>query len=209
MKPWDALKSRMRIAPPPARDETFQTLERPPEPLPRRVKTGRTEQFNVRVKAGFKKRVELLAADNKETLGGMLEEMLKAFESGASKPSRDVPVAEARASRTRQLRLWANDAVFEAVGKVAAERRLSVSALFEDLLAHEVLRLDPQGTRFGVFSSNEKDSEDNSFGMPPCSTIKTTKKDFARRSRRSTAFSSTSATPRRKPHSASASTTRR
>ena len=31
-------------------------------PAARRVKTGRTEQFNVRVKAGFKQRVEDLAA---------------------------------------------------------------------------------------------------------------------------------------------------
>ena len=158
MKAFDAIKTRMRIGTPPSRQETFATLERPTEPAPRRIKTGRTEQLNLRVTASFKKRAEQLAVEHKETLGGMLEEMLKAFESGASKPSRDVPVAEARASRTRQLRLWANDAVFEAVGKVAAERRMSVSALFEDLLAHEVLRLDPQGTRFGVFSSNDKDS---------------------------------------------------
>jgi hypothetical protein len=72
-------------------------------------------------------------------LGALLEEMLKAFESCASEPRHGVPVAEARAGRTRQLRLWASDGVFEAVGKVTAERRMSVSALFEDLLAHEAL----------------------------------------------------------------------
>jgi hypothetical protein len=150
MKPLDALKNGMRIGAPPSRQQTFDTLERPAEPLQRRIKTGRTEQFNIRVRAGFKKRVEDLAAAEKETLGGMLEAMLAAYESGAFEPQRGVPVAEARASRTRQLRLWANDAVFEAIGKVAAERRMSVSALFEDLLAHEVLRLDPQGSKFGV-----------------------------------------------------------
>jgi hypothetical protein len=150
MKPMDALKNRLRIGAPPSREQTYHTLERPAEPVSRRVKTGRTEQFNVRVRAGFKKRVEDLAAAEKETLGGILEAMLAAYESGASGPQRGVPVAEARARRTRQLGLWANDAVFEAVGKVAAERRMSVSALFEDLLAHEVLRLDPQGTKFGV-----------------------------------------------------------
>ena len=37
-----------------------------------------------------------------------------------------------------------------AVGKVAAERRMCVSALFEDLLAREVARLDPHGGKFGV-----------------------------------------------------------
>ena len=149
MKPLDALRNRLRIGTPPSREETFQTLERPSEP-PRRVKTGRTEQLNVRVTTDFKKRVEKLAVDHRETIGGLLEEALKAFESGASQPERGVPVAEARAGRTRQLRLWANDAVFDAVGKVARERGMSVSALFEDLLAHEVRRLDPAGTRLGV-----------------------------------------------------------
>lgn len=150
MKALDAIKTRMRIGTPPSREETFQTLERPAEPLSRRVKTGRTEQFNLRVTTKFKKRVEQLATDNKETLGGILEEMLKAYESGASKPQRDVPLPEARAGRTRQLRLWVSDSVFDAVGKIAAERSMSVSALFEDLLAHEAVQLDPKGTHFGV-----------------------------------------------------------
>jgi hypothetical protein len=120
-------------------------LERQTEPA-RRLKTGRTEQFNVRVTPGFKRRVEQLAADNRHTIGGLLEEMLKAFESGASQPGHGVPLAEARAARTRQLRIWASEAVYEAMGKVAAER----GTLFEDLLAREVQRLDPHGTRLGV-----------------------------------------------------------
>jgi hypothetical protein len=150
MKAFQALRSRMRIGAPPSAAHTFQTLQRPTEPRARRVKTGRTEQFNVRVRAGFKQRIEELAAAEKETLGGMLEAMLAAYESGAAEPQRGVPVAEARAGRTRPLRLWATDEVFEAVGKVAAERRLSVSALVEDLLAREVGHLDPGGHRFGL-----------------------------------------------------------
>jgi len=150
IKAFDALRSRIGIGAPPSRGETFQTLERPADPRQRRVRTGRTEQFNVRVSAGFKQRVEDLAAAEKETLGGMLEEMLAAYESGAAQPERGVPVAEARAGRTRPLRLWATGEVFDAIGKVAAERKLSVSGLIEDLLAREVGRLDPGGHRFGL-----------------------------------------------------------
>jgi len=149
MKPFDSLRRGPRIGKPPAPQETFQTLERPPE-FQRRVKTGRTEQLNVRVTGAFKKRIEQLAADNRYTIGGLLEEMLKVFESGASQPERGVPLADARAGRARQLRLWATDAVFDKIGKIAAERGMSVSALIEDLLAHEAARLDPQGTRLGI-----------------------------------------------------------
>jgi hypothetical protein len=144
------LNKRLQHARPPSRQDTCNTLDRPAETAQRRVRTGRTEQFNVRVKAGFKQRVEELADQEKETLGSMLEAMLAAYESGASAPERGIPVAEARAGRTRVLRLWATDQVFDAIGKVAAERKLSVSGLIEDLLAREVQRLDPHGGRFGV-----------------------------------------------------------
>jgi hypothetical protein len=40
--------------------------------------------------------------------------------------------------------------VFDAVGKVAADRCMSDSALIEDLLAREVARLDPHGGKFRV-----------------------------------------------------------
>jgi hypothetical protein len=150
MSAFDALRNRLRTGLPPARTETFQTLARPAEPQPRRVKTGRTEQFNVRVKTGFKARVEELAAAEKETLGAFLESLLAAYESGAGMPERAIPMAEARAGRTRPLRLWATDEVFSAIGKVAAERKLTVSGLIEDLLAREVTRLDPHGDKFGV-----------------------------------------------------------
>jgi len=144
------LRSRPSIGAPPSRDETFETLERPAGLAARRVKTGRTEQFNVRVKAGFKQRVEDLATAEKETLGSLLESMLAAYESGAATSERGVPAAEARAGRVRPLRLWATDEVFGAIGKVAAERKLSISGLLEDLLASEIARLDPHGGKFGV-----------------------------------------------------------
>jgi hypothetical protein len=150
MKAFDALKNRIRIGTPPSREQTFDTTGRPADSVSRRVKTGRTEQLNVRVTAAFKKRVDQLAAERRHTIGGILEEMLKSFESGASEPQHGVPLPEARAGRTRQLRMWATDAVFEKIGKIAAERGMSVSALIEDLLAYEAARLDPQGTRLGI-----------------------------------------------------------
>ncbi len=148
MSHFDAI--RRRIAAPPARRETFQTLAKPAQLPQRRVRTGRTEQFNVRVSAGFKQGVEQLAAHDKETLGGILEAMLAAYESGAGAPAQGAPPGEASAGRARALRLWATDAVFIAIGKVAAERKLSVSGLIEDLLAREIARLDPHGGKFGV-----------------------------------------------------------
>jgi hypothetical protein len=150
MGAFDRLHNRTQIGTPPSRNETFRTLDRPAVPHVRRTRTGRTEQFNVRVKAGFKQRVDEIAAQEKETLGGMLEAMLAAYESGATAPERGVPVAEARFGRTKALRLWATDEVFKAIGQVAAQRKLSVSGLIEDLLAREVARLDPHGGKFGV-----------------------------------------------------------
>ena len=61
-----------------------------------------------------------------------------------------VPAAEARAGRTRELRVFASDEVFMTVGRVAAELDMPVSALIEHLLAREVGRLDPHGGKFGV-----------------------------------------------------------
>jgi hypothetical protein len=137
-----------RIPAPPTRQETFDTLQRPA--ATRRVRTGRTDQLNVRVKPGFKQRLDDLAAAGKHTLGSLLEAMLAAYETAVGVPEHGVPIAEARAGRTRSVRLWANDAVFNAVGQIAAERKLSISGLFEDMLAREVTRLDPHGGKFGV-----------------------------------------------------------
>ena len=150
MSAFDALRNRLRPALPPARADTFQTLARPAEPLKKRVKTGRTEQFNVRVKTGFKARVDELAANEGETLGAFVEKLLALYESGAGARAQGVPLGEARAGRIRPIHLWATEDVFNAIGKVAAERKLSVSGLFEDLLAREVARLDPHGGKFGV-----------------------------------------------------------
>ena len=151
MGAFDTLHKRARIGTPPSRHDTYQTLERSADRGPRRVRTGRTEQFNVRVKAGFKQRVEDLAAREKETLGSMLEALLAAYEAGGAAPDiHAVPIAEARAGRHRALRSWATEEVFNAIGKVAAERKLTVSGLIEDLLAREIARLDPHGGRFGV-----------------------------------------------------------
>jgi hypothetical protein len=150
MSAFDTLRNRLRGAVPPARTDTFQTLARPADGRKKRVKTGRTEQFNVRVKAGFKTRVEDLAASEGDTLGAFVEKMLAIYESGAGAPRQGVPLGEARAGRTRPLHLWASDDVFSAIGKVAAERDLTVSGLVEDMLAREVARLDPHGGKFGV-----------------------------------------------------------
>jgi hypothetical protein len=138
------------INPPPRRDQTFGTTDRPPEGKRRRVKTGRTEQFNIRVKAGFKERVEELAQRDKETIGSLLEAMLAAYEAGRAANDNSVPAAEARDGRTRLVRIWANDAVFDVIGTVAAALKISVSALIEDMLAKKIKELDPTCERFGV-----------------------------------------------------------
>ena len=60
-------------------------------------------------------------------------------------------MAERRAGRDHELKIWASEFVYKAAPKVAAERQLSLSELFEELLAHEVHKLDPHGGKFGVF----------------------------------------------------------
>jgi hypothetical protein len=149
MKGFSSLRTRTQVGKPPAPDDTFQTLERPIGE--RRRKTGRTAQFNVRVKSEFKQRVEGHAAREERTLGGLLEAMLATYEtSGAGLAAGAVPTIEAKAGRTRELRAWASQDVFDTIGRVATERRMSISALIEDLLAREVQRLDPGGAKFGV-----------------------------------------------------------
>ena len=136
--------SRLRA---PGHEDTFQTLARLPR---KRVKTGRTEQFNVRVKVGFKTRLEDLAANEDLTLGAFVETMLILYESGAHAAPALIPVGEARAGRTHVLQAFATEEVYHAIGKVAAAHQLSVSGLIEDLLAREIARLDPHGGKFGV-----------------------------------------------------------
>jgi hypothetical protein len=153
MKSLLALRARVRgVGVPPEREDTFETLERPHGQRAREVRTGRTEQFNSRVAAGFGKRVRRLAKGERATLGEMLEAMMAAFEAqGGSLDRGMVPIAETRAGRTREMRFFASEFVYLAIGKVAAEREMSVSALLEELLAHEVHRLDPHGGKFGVY----------------------------------------------------------
>jgi hypothetical protein len=80
----------------------------------------------------------------------VLEDMFALYKAKGGQVPGAVPAAEARTGRTHELRIFASEAVFMAAGRVAGELGMSVSALFEDLLAREVHRLDPQGGKFGV-----------------------------------------------------------
>lgn len=136
---------------PPSRNQTFGALNRRSQRMPE-ARTGRTEQFNTRVGVGFGDRVRRLAEGERATLGQMLEAMLAEFEAaGASVDRGAAPIAERREGRTKQMIFWGSEFVHLAIGKVAAERGMSVSALIEDLLGHEVQRLDPHGGKFGVY----------------------------------------------------------
>lgn len=85
------------------------------------------------------------------SVGSLFEAMLAAYEaSGGGLASGAMPAAEASAGRTREFRAWASQPVFDIIGEVAADRHMSVSGLIENLLAREVARLDPDGSRFGV-----------------------------------------------------------
>jgi hypothetical protein len=125
-------------------------LDRPAGNGGRRKKSGRTKQVNFRIRPGFKEQVEEVAQGEGRTMGALLEDMLAVYKAKGNLPPGAVPAVEARAGRTRELRLFASDDVFNAVGRVAAERGMSVSALFEEVLAREVERLDPHGGKFGV-----------------------------------------------------------
>jgi hypothetical protein len=136
---------------PPRPQDIFNTLDRPPpEEGPRRPKSGRTEQFNVRVRPGFRLRVEAIARRLESTLGAALDAMLENFELNATLDPNSIPHAEACAGRTQKVTFWAREPFARVMGRVAAERSLSVSELLEDLLAKEIRRLDPPGKKFGV-----------------------------------------------------------
>jgi hypothetical protein len=148
MKPFEPFR---RIGPPPPRADTQGTLDKPPATQGRRKRSGRTEQFNSRVRPGFKARVEGIAEREERTIGAVLEDMLAAYEAaGGTLAAGAVPAAEARAGRTREVRVWCTPSVFQAVPKLAAERGVVVPELIEDLVAREVERLDPHGGKFGV-----------------------------------------------------------
>jgi hypothetical protein len=153
MNSFKELRLRTRsVVQPPRADETFETLDRGEAERARKAKSGRSEQLNTRVAAWFPERIKRLAKRERATQGELLEAMLTAFEAaGAALEANVAPVAERRAGRERELKLWASELVYTAAPKVAAARELSLSELFEELLAREVQRLDPHGGKFGVF----------------------------------------------------------
>ena len=158
MNSFKALKERtLGLVLPPGPDETFDTLDRKARDRKRQPKSGRTEQFNTRVREGFGDRIRQLKERERAKLGEILEAMLTAFEAaGAALESNVAPVAERRAGRNREMKIWASEMVYQAAPKVAAARQLSLSELFEELLALEVDRLDPHGGKFGVFVKRER-----------------------------------------------------
>ena len=151
MKPLLPLRvGSKEVGLPPARDETNQTLERPP-PGNRRKKSGRTEEFNFRVQPGFKESFIAVAKREKETNGAFLEKAFAYYQArGATLDAGVIPAAEAREGRTEELRVWCTPWVLQTVPKLAAERGMLMPELIEDLLAREVERLDPHGGKFGV-----------------------------------------------------------
>ena len=152
MKPHVPLRAPGRqVGLPPSREETHGTLDRPPISRGRRKKSGRTEEFNIRVQPGFKERFKQLAEREKETVGAFIEKLLAEYEArGGTFEAGLIPASEARAGRTAELRVWCTPSVFQAVPKLAAARGMLVAELIEDLLAREVHRLDPHGGKFGV-----------------------------------------------------------
>jgi hypothetical protein len=139
------------IGPPPSREDTLGTLDRPPEKKGRRKKSGRTEQLNIRVLPGTEARFNALAERNGLTNGAFLEMLLADHETGGGLLDATViPAGEARVGRTEQLRVWCTPSVHQAVPKLARERGVLVPELIEDLVAREVERLDPHGGKFGV-----------------------------------------------------------
>ena len=138
------------IGPPPSREDTLGTLDRPPAKQGRRKKSGRTEQLNIRVLPGTEERFNALAERNGLTNGAFLEKLLADHETGGPLDAAVVPAGEARAGRTEELRVWCKLSVKQAVPKLASERGVLVPELIEDLVAREVERLDPHGGKFGV-----------------------------------------------------------
>ena len=64
-----------------------------------------------------------LAEREDRTIGALLEKLLADYEArGGTLAAGAVPAAEARAGRTRELRVWCTPSVFQAVPKLAAER---------------------------------------------------------------------------------------
>jgi hypothetical protein len=145
------MKSFAGIGPPPLREDTHDTLSRPPAKKGRKKKSGRTEQLNIRVQPGMEERFHALAERNGLTNGAFLEKLLADHETGGGAlDAAVVPAGEARAGRTEEFHVWCKPSVKQAVPRLAAERGVLVPVLIEDLVAREVERLDPHGGKFGV-----------------------------------------------------------
>lgn len=148
MKPFKPFPG---VGPPPPREDTLGTLDRPPAKKGRKKKSGRTEQLNIRVLPGTEARFDMLAERDGLTNGAFLEKLLVDHEArGGVIDATVVPAGEARSGRTEQLRVWCTPSVFLAVPRLAKERGVPVPVLLEDLVAREVERLDPHGGKFGV-----------------------------------------------------------
>ena len=143
--------NRLRPASPPARADTFQTLARPAEPL----QEARQDRPHRAVQRAGQGRVQgPHRGARRRTRARHSAPSWKSCSpftrAAPARRAQGVPLGEARAGRIRPFDFWATEDVFNAIGKIAAERRLSVSGLIEDLLAREVARLDPHGGKFGV-----------------------------------------------------------
>jgi hypothetical protein len=75
MKPLNSLRG---VGVPPSREETHDTLDRPPAKEGRRKKSGRTEQFNIRVQPRMEERFKVLAERDGQTNGAFWRSCLPA-----------------------------------------------------------------------------------------------------------------------------------
>lgn len=117
-----------------------------------RKMTGRVHQFNVRVRAGVKERVQALAhARGRGTTDGeMLEVMLEAYEAGTLAGSARPGGEDRDAGRTAEIRLWAHEDVAVVIERIAKARCMSPSALLEKWVAGEIGELRAEGITVGA-----------------------------------------------------------
>jgi hypothetical protein len=120
-----------------ALDTAGQAVKCPRAPAahPRTPRTGRTEQFNARVTMGWLKRFYFLAKRERAKQGELLEAMMEAYESaGTSLQAGHPSEADVQADRTHPLVLWVSEDTAKFVRDQCAERNVSRSSLFEDLM---------------------------------------------------------------------------
>lgn len=102
--------------------------------------TGRSEQFETKVSAGFKTRIKKAARKAGIGQNALLEDMMTVFE--AQQPP---GASDAEAERLRALPLWATDDVVTALHQIAEVQKMTPSALLEDMLAERLEKLKAQG----------------------------------------------------------------